>query len=50
MLWDFAQLAASNNNLVELNPERSEESSKYLLPEGGVQAGLCGRAIILQRL
>ncbi|XP_034250446.1 UPF0692 protein C19orf54 [Thrips palmi] len=50
MMWDYVQLAASNNNLVEFSPERGEDSSKYLLPEGGVQAGLCGRAIILQCL
>lgn len=50
MLWDYDQLAASNNNLIEFNPEMGEDSSKYLLPEGGVRAGLCGRAIILQRL
>lgn len=50
MLWDFAQLASSNNNLIEFNPERGVDSSKYRLPEGGVQAGLCGRAIILQHL
>lgn len=50
MLWDYDQLAASNNNLLELSPQRGEDNSKYVLPKGGVVAGLCGRAIILQQI
>ncbi|KAJ1529232.1 hypothetical protein ONE63_006035 [Megalurothrips usitatus] len=49
MLWDFDVLASSNSNLVEFSPERGEDSSKYHLPKGGVRAGLCGRALILQQ-
>ncbi|XP_052128819.1 UPF0692 protein C19orf54 homolog isoform X1 [Frankliniella occidentalis] len=49
MLWDYGLLAESNNNLVEFSPERGEDSSKYLLPSGGVRAGLCGRALIIQQ-
>ncbi|KAK3917291.1 UPF0692 protein C19orf54 [Frankliniella fusca] len=49
MLWDYGQLTESNNNLIEFSPERGEDSSKYLLPPGGVRAGLCGRALILQQ-
>lgn len=44
-LWSFSSLVESNNNLKEFSPSRDDD--EYLLPAGGVEAGLCGKAIIL---
>lgn len=47
-LWSFSSLAESNDNLKEFSPSRDD--GEYLLPEGGVEGGLCGKAVILQSL
>lgn len=44
-LWSFSSLVESNNNLKEFSPSRDDD--EYLLPAGGVEAGLCEKAIIL---
>ncbi|RZF34162.1 hypothetical protein LSTR_LSTR003572 [Laodelphax striatellus] len=50
LLWPLKELQISNDNLVEFDPKRAADGSHYVLPEGGVQSGLKGRAIILHLL
>ena len=56
-LFDPFQLAASNRNLVELSPDRygvqncvslDELSNKYVIPSGGLRAGLANQVVILK--
>lgn len=49
-LWNLDQLIKSNQNLMELGEERMNDGRSYLLPEGGVRAGLNGLAIALQKI
>lgn len=60
-IWDPEELVQSNNNLVEIDIKREE--GKYVvsndrghhnlvidnlqIPEGGIQAGLCGRMVLI---
>jgi len=46
-LWDMKELINSNNNLKTV--EFKEDISKFVIPEGGVEAGLCGRMVKLKR-
>lgn len=46
-LWSYDELEESNNNLTEFDPKRASDGSEYILPEGGVEAGLSGKAILL---
>jgi len=47
-LWDMKELINSNNNLKTV--EFKEDISKFVVPEGGVEAGLCGRMVKLKRV
>lgn len=46
MLWSLEKLSQSNLNLISLSPDRSRDS--FILPEGGIEQGLKGKAILLQ--
>lgn len=49
-VWSYDELQRSNENLVELDPGRASDGRVYVLPPGGVAAGLGGRAILLHDL
>lgn len=49
-LWSYEDLRISNENLVELDPSRAIDGRSYILPIGGVAAGLKGRALLLHGL
>ncbi|XP_023715090.1 UPF0692 protein C19orf54 homolog [Cryptotermes secundus] len=49
-VWSYDDLQRSNENLVELDPGRASDGRVYVLPPGGVAAGLGGRAILLHDL
>ncbi|XP_076464843.1 actin maturation protease-like isoform X2 [Babylonia areolata] len=42
-VWTVSELLASNTQLLELGPERNTVS--YIVPEGGVEEGLCGQIV-----
>jgi hypothetical protein len=45
--WPLSDLVASNENLRQLDPERQASELEYIVPEGGLQEGLCGKAILI---
>ncbi|XP_071979175.1 actin maturation protease-like isoform X2 [Engystomops pustulosus] len=47
-LWGYECLSRSNNQLQHLDPKRSCDGNDYVLPAGGVQAGLCGKILLLR--
>ncbi|XP_074133659.1 actin maturation protease isoform X3 [Sminthopsis crassicaudata] len=47
-LWDYQQLCESNLQLAQLAPSRTTDGRVYVVPPGGVLAGLCGQALLLQ--
>uniref|UniRef100_A0A8C4X286 Actin maturation protease n=1 Tax=Erpetoichthys calabaricus TaxID=27687 RepID=A0A8C4X286_ERPCA len=47
-LWELGALRDSNQQLKQLDPKRSQDGQPYVLPEGGVQAGLCGQVLLLR--
>ncbi|XP_039281547.1 UPF0692 protein C19orf54 homolog isoform X2 [Nilaparvata lugens] len=48
LLWPLTELRASNDQLVEFCPRRGEDGSPYMLPEGGVEAGLRSKVVVLR--
>merc|ERR1719411_6450 len=44
-LWDREELVKSCLNLKAINPKRGEEC-KYVIPEGGIEAGLAGKMVL----
>ena len=49
-LWDRKELVESCLNLKAISPKRGEEEDKYVIPEGGVEAGLAGKMVLLPPL
>lgn len=47
-LWPIKDIMQSNANLLELQPNFS--LSDYVMPTGGMQDGLCGKAVLLNKL
>lgn len=47
-LWDYDQIRDSNLQLTEFSPSRAADGQVYVVPTGGVQAGLCGQALLLR--
>lgn len=45
--WPLPDLVESNENLRQLDPERQASELEYIVPEGGLQEGLCGKAILI---
>ncbi|KAM9323987.1 actin maturation protease [Gastrophryne carolinensis] len=48
-LWKYSSASRSNSQLLHLDPKRASDGNAYVLPEGGVQAGLCGKILLLKR-
>ncbi|XP_077338351.1 actin maturation protease isoform X1 [Lithobates pipiens] len=48
-LWEYSSVSRSNGQLLQLDPKRAIDGNAYVLPEGGVQAGLCGKIVLLKR-
>ncbi|KAJ1105603.1 hypothetical protein NDU88_003008 [Pleurodeles waltl] len=46
-LWNYTQVCGSNLQLLDLDPKRASDGKTYVLPEGGVKAGLCGKVVLL---
>jgi len=45
-VWDVQMLVDSNENLKSVEDKRGEE---FVMPEGGVEAGLCGRMVLVKK-
>uniref|UniRef100_A0A1A8FWD5 Actin maturation protease n=1 Tax=Nothobranchius korthausae TaxID=1143690 RepID=A0A1A8FWD5_9TELE len=48
-LWSLDSIAQSNQQLKALDPQRVEDGTRYVVPEGGLEAGLAGQAVLLHR-
>uniref|UniRef100_A0A3B4ALD2 Actin maturation protease n=1 Tax=Periophthalmus magnuspinnatus TaxID=409849 RepID=A0A3B4ALD2_9GOBI len=46
-IWSLDCIAESNEQLRTLDPKRENNGTYYVLPEGGVEAGLLGQAVLL---
>ena len=46
-LWDRDELVESCLNLKDFYPKRGKEEDKFVIPEGGVEAGLAGKMVLL---
>ncbi|CAK6437073.1 unnamed protein product [Pipistrellus nathusii] len=47
-LWDYNQVQDSNLQLTDFSPSRAADGQEYVVPAGGVRAGLCGQALLLR--
>lgn len=47
-LWDYDQVRDSNLQLTDFSPSRAADGREYMVPVGGVRAGLCGQALLLR--
>uniref|UniRef100_A0A8C9P1U7 Actin maturation protease n=1 Tax=Spermophilus dauricus TaxID=99837 RepID=A0A8C9P1U7_SPEDA len=47
-LWDYDQVRDSNLQLTDFSPSRATDGLVYVVPTGGVRAGLCGQALLLR--
>ncbi|XP_004620840.2 actin maturation protease [Sorex araneus] len=47
LLWDYEHVRESNQQLTDFSPARAADGRTYVLPAGGVRAGLCGQALLL---
>uniref|UniRef100_A0A1A7W732 Actin maturation protease n=1 Tax=Iconisemion striatum TaxID=60296 RepID=A0A1A7W732_9TELE len=48
-LWSMDSIAQSNQQLKALDPQRVNDGTCYVVPEGGLEAGLAGQAVLLHR-
>ena len=46
-VWSLDSLKKSNENLLELDPSKEKQVGKYILPKGGIKAGLCSKIVII---
>ncbi|XP_043454796.1 UPF0692 protein C19orf54 homolog isoform X1 [Prionailurus bengalensis] len=46
-LWDYDRVRDSNLQLTDFSPSRAADGRAYVVPAGGVRAGLCGQALLL---
>lgn len=46
-LWSYDQVCESNAQLTDFSPKRAADGKVYVVPAGGVQEGLCGKAVLL---
>ncbi|XP_013866501.1 actin maturation protease isoform X1 [Austrofundulus limnaeus] len=46
-LWSLDGVAQSNQQLKTMDPRRANDGTQYVVPEGGVEAGLAGQAVLL---
>ena len=47
-LWDYDLVRDSNLQLTDFSPSRAADGREYVVPAGGVRAGLCGQALLLR--
>ncbi|XP_039986101.1 UPF0692 protein C19orf54 homolog [Xiphias gladius] len=46
-LWRLDSVAQSNEQLRTMDPQRTNDGTQYVVPQGGVEAGLAGQAVLL---
>lgn len=46
-IWSLDCIAESNEQLRMMDPQKENNGTHYVLPEGGVEAGLLGQAVLL---
>lgn len=46
-IWSLDCIAQSNEQLRTMDPLKQNDGTQYVLPEGGVEAGLSGQAVLL---
>lgn len=46
-LWTLDSIIQSNKQLRTMDPQRANDGSRYVVPEGGVEAGLAGQALLV---
>ncbi|XP_059187005.1 actin maturation protease [Centropristis striata] len=46
-LWSLDSVAQSNKQLRTMDPQRENDGTPYVVPQGGVEAGLAGQAVLL---
>lgn len=46
-LWSLESIAQSNEQLRTMDPQRANDGTQYVVPQGGVEAGLAGQAVLL---
>lgn len=46
-LWSLDTVAQSNEQLRMMDPQRASDGTKYVVPKGGLEAGLAGKAVLL---
>lgn len=46
-LWNMDSVAQSNEQLKAMDPERASNGTQYVVPAGGIEAGLAGQAVLL---
>lgn len=46
-LWSLDCVARSNEQLRTMDPQRAKDGGQYVVPRGGVEAGLAGQAVLL---
>lgn len=47
-LWTLDSIIQSNKQLRTMDPQRANDGSRYVVPEGGVEAGLAGQALLVR--
>ncbi|CAG6002455.1 unnamed protein product [Menidia menidia] len=46
-LWSLDAVAQSNEQLRTMDPQRANDGTRYVVPEGGMEAGLAGQVVLL---
>ncbi|KAM9853707.1 actin maturation protease isoform 2-T3 [Aulostomus maculatus] len=46
-LWGWDSVAQSNGQLKTMDPQRASDGTPYVVPEGGMEVGLAGQAVLL---
>ncbi|KAL0972899.1 hypothetical protein UPYG_G00196200 [Umbra pygmaea] len=46
-LWSLEKVAQSNAQLRDMDPYRARDGTQYVVPKGGVEAGLAGQVVLL---
>lgn len=46
-LWSLDSIVQSNGQLRTMDPQRVSDGTRYVVPEGGVETGLAGQAVLV---
>ncbi|XP_028274749.1 actin maturation protease isoform X2 [Parambassis ranga] len=46
-LWSLDSVSQSNGQLRMMDPQRANDGTQYVVPQGGVEAGLAGQTVLL---